>query len=157
MKKIILLLSIYIIFSSCNLKKNIDHHGVHLLQKKNQMLNIGESNKNDVIEILGPPLLQSTFDNDVLIYIERKITTKSLIKLGDRKMLVNNVLVIELDERGLLVNKDFYDLNSMNEVKIVKNITEVDYQKTSFVTDFMSSMRQKINDPLGKRTRNKND
>jgi len=115
------------------------------------MLKIGESNKNDVIEILGPPLLESTFDNDVLIYIERKITTKSLVKLGDRKILVNNVLVVELDQRGLLINKDFYDLNSMNEIKVVKNITEVDYQKTSFITDFLSSMRQKINDPLGKR------
>ena len=121
------------------------------------MLKIGESNKNDVIEILGPPLLQSTFDNDVLIYIERKVTTKSLIKLGDRKIIVNNVLVVELDQRGLLVNKDFYDLKSMNEIKIVNKITEVDYQKTSFITDFLSSMRQKINDPLGKRTRNKNN
>ena len=117
------------------------------------MLKIGESNKNDVIEILGPPLVQSTFDNDVLIYIERKISTKSLIKLGDRKIIVNNVLVVELDKRGLLVNKDFYDLNSMNKIKIIDKTTEVDYQKTSFVTDFLSSMRQKLNDPLGKRKR----
>ena len=153
MNKIILLLSIFIIFTSCNVKKNIDHHGIHLLQKKNELLKIGESNRNDVLKILGPPLLQSTFDNDLLIYIERKITTKSILKLGDRKIIVNNVLVVELDQRGLLVNKDFYDLNSMNEIKIVKNITEVDYQKTSFVTDFLSSMRQKLNDPLGKRKR----
>ena len=153
MNKIVLLLSIFIIFTSCNVKKNIDHHGIHLLQKKNELLKIGESNRNDVLKILGPPLLQSTFDNDLLIYIERKITTKSILKLGDRKIIVNNVLVIELDQRGLLVNKDFYDLNSMNEIKIVKNITEVDYQKTSFVTDFLSSMRQKLNDPLGKRKR----
>lgn len=117
------------------------------------MLKIGESNKNDVIQILGPPIVEDTFDNEVLIYIERKITTKSLVKLGDRKIIVNNVLVIELDQRGLLVNKDFYDLNSMNKIKVVNNITEVDYQKTSFVTDFLSSMRQKLNDPLGKRKR----
>lgn len=138
---------------SCNVKKNIDHHGVHLLEKKNKILKIGESNKNDVIEVLGPPLVQSTFDNDILIYIERKITTKSLFKLGDRKIIVNNVLVVEIDKRGLLIDKNFYDLNSMNEIKVVKNITEVDYQKTSFVTDFLSSMRQKLNDPLGKRKR----
>ena len=103
--------------------------------------------------ILGPPLLQSTFDNDVLIYIERKISTKSVLKLGDRQIIVNNVLVLELDQRGLLIKKDFYDLNSMNEIKTVKKTTEVDYQKTSFITDFLSSMRQKINDPLGKRKR----
>ena len=152
MKKIILL-SIFIIFASCNVKKNIDHHGVHLLNKKNLMLKIGESNRNDIFQILGPPLVQSTFDNDVLIYIERKISTKSLFKLGDRKIIANNVLVVELNQRGLLVKKDFYDLNSMNKIKIVNNTTEVDYQKTSFVTDFLSSMRQKLNDPLGKRKR----
>ena len=157
MKKVILLLSIYLIFTSCNIKKNINHHGVHLLQKKNEILKIGVSNRNDVIKVLGPPLLQSTFDNDVLIYIERKSSTKSLIKLGEKKIIINNVLVIEIDQRGLLVNKDFYDLNSMNEIKIVENITEVDYQKTSFVTDFLSSMRQKINDPLGKRKKDRNN
>ena len=153
MKKILIFLSIYIIVSNCNIKKNIDHHGVHLLEKKNELLRIGQSNKNDIIKILGPPSVQSTFDNDVLFFIERKITTKSLIKLGDRKIIVNNVLVVELDNRGLLVNKDFYNLNEMNDIKIIKKTTEVDYQKSSFVSDFLSSMRQKVNDPLGKRKR----
>ena len=153
MKKILIFLTLYIIITNCNIKKNIDHHGVHLLEKKNQLLLLGESNKNDVIKVLGPPSVQSSFDNDILIFIERKITTKSLLKLGDRKIIVNNVLVVELDDRGLVVNKDFYDLNEMNDIKIVKTTTEVDYQKSSFISDFLSSMRQKVNDPLGKRKR----
>ena len=66
---------------------------------------------------------------------------------------MNNVLVVELDNRGLLLNKSFYDLNEMNEIKIISNKTEVDYQKSSFIYDFLSSMRQKVNDPLGKRNR----
>ena len=153
MKKILIFLTLYIIITNCNIKKNIDHHGVHLLEKKNQLLLLGESNKNDVIKVLGPPSVQSSFDNDILIFIERKITTKSLLKLGDREIIVNNVLVVELDDRGLVVNKDFYDLNEMNDIKIVKTTTEVDYQKSSFISDFLSSMRQKVNDPLGKRKR----
>ena len=88
-----------------------------------------------------------------MFFIERKITTKSLFKLGDRKIIVNNVLVVEVDNRGLLINKDFYDLNEMNDIKIIKKTTGVDYQKSSFVSDFLSSMRQKVNDPLGKRKR----
>ena len=135
------------------MKKNIEHHGVHLLEKKNQLLVIGQSNKNDVIKFLGPPSVQSTFDNDVLFFIERKTTTKSLIKLGEREIIVNNVLVVELNNRGILINKDFYDLNEMNAIKIIKNTTQVDYQKSSFISDFLSSMRQKVNDPLGKRKR----
>ena len=153
MKKIFILLTIYIIITNCNIKKKIDHHGVHLLEKKNKLLLVGKSNKNDVIKLLGPPSAESAFDNDVLFFIERKITTKSLIKLGDRKIIVNNVLVIELDDRGLLVNKNFYDLNEMNDIKIVKKTTEIDYKKSSFISDFLSSMRQKVNDPLGKRKR----
>ena len=153
MKKILIFLTLYIIITNCNIKKNIDHHGVHLLEKKNNLLLVGESNKNDVIKILGPPSVQSTFDTDILFFIERKITTKSIFKLGDRKIIVNNVLVVELNDRGILVNKDFYDLNEMNDVKLIKKTTEVDYQKSSFISDFLSSMRQKVNDPLGKRKR----
>ena len=39
----------------------------------------------------------------------------------------------------------------MNDVDIAQRITEIDYQKTSFIYDFLSSMRQKVNDPLGKK------
>ena len=153
MKKFFLLLTLLLSITNCNIKKNIDHHGVHLLEKKNKMLKINETNKNDIISLLGPPSTESSFDNAILFYIERKITTQSMFRLGERKILVNNVLVVELDDRGLLVKKEFYDLNKMNNIKIIKNKTQVDYQKTSFIYDFLSSMRQKINDPLGKRKR----
>ena len=49
--------------------------------------------------------------------------------------------------------KEFYDLNKMKNIKIVSNKTTVDYKKQSFIYDFLSSMRQKVNDPLGKRKR----
>ena len=153
MKKIFYLLIIYLLLTDCNVKKKIDHHGVHLLEKKNKLLKINQSNKNDILKLLGPPSVQSSFDNDLLFYIERKITSGNLINLGGKKLLVNNVLVVELDDRGMLVKNEFYDLKKMNDIKIVKKVTEVDYQKTSFIYDFLSSMRQKVNDPLGKRNK----
>ena len=69
------------------------------------------------------------------------------------KFLENNVLILEIDSRGLLVKKQFYDLNKMKKLKMVSTETKIDYQKQSFIYDFLSSMRQKINDPLGKRKR----
>ena len=153
MKKIFYLLIIYLLLTDCNVKKKIDHHGVHLLEKKNKLLKINQSNRNDILKLLGPPSVQSSFDNDLLFYIERKITSGNLMNLGGKKLLVNNVLVVELDDRGMLVKNEFYDLKKMNDIKIVKKVTEVDYQKTSFIYDFLSSMRQKVNDPLGKRNR----
>ena len=153
MKKSLLLIIIFFFISNCNLKPNIEHHGVHMLEIKNKKLIINENNRNDVIKILGPPSVTSSFDNDILFYIERKITTDKIYTLGKRNIIKNNVLMIEIDNRGVLVKKTFFDLNEMNDLDISKRITEVDYQKTNFIYDFLSSMRQKINDPLGKRKR----
>ena len=121
------------------------------LEEKQAKLIIQKSNKNDIQQILGPPSTKSTFDNDMWIYIEREITNERLIKLGKEKLLTNNVLILEINTQGQLVNKQFYDMNDMNEIKLSSLKTENKYGKKSFVYDFLSSMRQKINDPLGKR------
>ena len=155
MKKFLLFIPIFLIITNCNLKKNIENHGVHLLEKKNEKLRINENNKNDVFKLLGPPSVQSYFDNDLMFYIERKISTEGLYKLGKRKFLKNNVLIVQIDNRGILVKKEFINLNQMNDIEISKKITEIDYQKSTFIYDFLSSMRQKVNDPLGKKTRKK--
>ena len=154
--KILLLITILVFFSNCSLKKNIEHHGIHMLEEKNKELFVNIDNKNDVIKKLGSPSIKSSFDDNVMFYIERKITTKSMLKLGKREIITNNVLIVEIDNRGILTKKAFFDLNEMNDLDIEKKITEVDYTKTSFIYDFLSSMRQKINDPLGKRSRSNN-
>ena len=157
MKNIFLLLSIFLTIANCSMQKPIKHHGVHKLELKEKKLIINETNKNDLIKILGPPSVESKFDKEVLFFIERKITNTSTFKLGRQIIMTNNVLVVELDSYGILVKKDFYDLKNMNEVKFSKNITSVDYSKNSFVYDFLTSMRQKINDPLGKRRKKKSN
>ena len=124
-----------------------------MLKKKSEQIIVSETNKNDIIKLLGPPSITSTFDNDILFYIERKITTDKLIKLGKQFYLENNVLILEIDNRGILAKKDLIDLNDMKELKLVSAETSVNYQKQSFIYDFLSSMRQKVNDPLGKRKR----
>ena len=39
----------------------------------------------------------------------------------------------------------------MKKIKFSEEETEIAYSKNTFVYDFLSSMRQKMNDPLGKR------
>ncbi len=155
MKKFLFIFIIFFI-SNCSLNKVVKHHGVPFLDKKQQKLTLNNSNKNDVIKLLGPPSTKSTFDNDVWVYIERKTTNSTtLLKLGKKKVLVNNVLIIELNSQGMLVKKDFFNKDNMEELKFSKNVTEINYSKRSFVYDFLSSLRQKINDPLGKRKKGK--
>jgi outer membrane protein assembly factor BamE (lipoprotein component of BamABCDE complex) len=142
---------IFLCIANCSFNKAIKHHGVNFLEKKQEKLILKTTNKNDIIKILGPPSTKSTFENDVWIFIERKTTTKKLFKLARKKILVNNVLVLEIDSYGLLVKKEFYNIKKMNDLDFSKRTTEITYTKKSFVYDFMSSMRQKLNDPLGKR------
>jgi outer membrane protein assembly factor BamE (lipoprotein component of BamABCDE complex) len=151
MKKIFIILTVLITFSHCSFNKVIKKHGVRNLENKQKQLSVNISNSNDIKQLLGPPSTTSTFDNNLWIYIERELTNEKLIKLGKEKLLRNNVLVIELDGRGILVSKNFYDINEMQEIDFSKLSTENKFSKKSFVYDFLSSMRQKINDPLGKR------
>ena len=95
MKKI-LILSI-ILLASCSLNKVVKHHGVHNLELKQSKLKVNQTNKNDIINLIGPPSTKSTFDNDVYIYIERKTSSSKLTKLGKKKLLKNNVLVLEIN------------------------------------------------------------
>ncbi len=142
---------IFLCIANCSFNKAIKHHGVNFLEKKQEKLILKKTNKNDIVKILGPPSTKSTFDNDVWIFIERKTTTKKLFKLARKKILVNNVLVLEIDSYGLLVKKEFYNIEKMNDLDFSKRKTEITYTKKSFVYDFLYSMRQKLNDPLGKR------
>tara|TARA_Y100000590_G_scaffold377097_1_gene443115 strand:+ start:151 stop:609 length:459 start_codon:yes stop_codon:yes gene_type:complete len=147
----IIIITIFLFISNCTLNKVVKHHGVHFLDKKQEKLVLSSTNRNDIIKILGPPSTKSTFDNDVWIYIERKHIESSLFKLGKEKLIINNVLIIEISNQGLLVKKDFFDVNNVNEYKFTEDKTEVTYRKKSFVYDFLASIRQKIDAPAKKR------
>ena len=149
MRFILFILLIFI--TNCKFNKVVDSHGVHFLDKKQQKLSINTSNKNDILILLGPPSTKSTFNNDLWIYIERKKTASNLKNFGRKKTYVNNVLLLEIDDNGLLVKKDFLDMRDMKKINFTDDKTENSYSKKSFVYDFLSSMRQKINDPLGVR------
>ena len=137
--------------ASCSFNKVIQHHGVHNLENKQTLLKINETNTNDVIKLIGPPSTKSSFDNDIYIYIERKTSSSRITKLGNKKLLINNVLVLEVDNMGILLSKKFYNKNDMNKINFDDSETGINYTKKSFIYNFLSSVRQKIDDPLGKK------
>ena len=154
---IFLTLSLFLIVSNCSIKNNVKHHGSTFLEKKQKILIPNKSNKNDIRKLLGSPSTQSKFDNDTWIYIETKSISSELKTLGKTKTLENNVLVLELDNYGILKTKKFYNVNDMKNIDMTKNTTETNYTRNSFVYDFLSSMRQKINDPLGQRAKKRRE
>ena len=133
----------------------VKHHGVPFLEKKQIDLVVNKTNKNDIKNILGNPSTRSKFDNDIWIYIERKQSQSKIKNLGRMKIIKNDVLVLEIDNYGILKKKSFYNMDDMNNLKVVEATTIAGFKKNSFIYDFMSSMRQKINDPLGQRVKNR--
>ena len=157
MIKILYIIFFSLIVTNCTLKNVVKHHGVPFLEKKQANLIINESNKNDIRKLLGKPSTTSKFDNDVWIYIERKQTQSAIKNLGKMKIFKNDVLVLELNDYGILQKKEFYNLEDMEKIKITKATTEAGFKRNSFIYDFMSSMRQKINDPLGTRAKKRKE
>ena len=133
------------------------HHGVPFLEKKQASLIVNKSNKNDIKKTLGSPSTKSKFDNDIWIYIERKQTQSKFKNLGRMKIFKNDVLVLEINSYGILKNKKFYNKEDMENIKVVEATTEAGFKKSSFIYDFMSSMRQKISDPLGVRAKKRKE
>ena len=145
MNKLLLLVSLLFI-ANCTLKNIERNHGVAFLEEKQKSLILEKTNKNDIINVLGPPSTTSLFDNDIWIYIEKSTTKSSFIKLGKKKDLKNNVLVLEINNMGMLVNKKLYTLGDYEDIKFTKKET-TKTDKDSFVYGFISSLKQKIDRP----------
>tara|TARA_Y200000002_G_scaffold244309_1_gene202121 strand:- start:125 stop:610 length:486 start_codon:yes stop_codon:yes gene_type:complete len=157
MYKILYIFFFSLIVANCSFKKVVKHHGVPFLEKKQKTLIVNKSNKNDIRMILGNPSTTSKFNNDIWIYIERKQTQSNLRNLGQMKIYKNDVLVLEINDYGILQKKEFFDKDDMEKIKIVKETTETGFSKKAFIYDFLSSMRQKINDPLGQRAKKRRE
>jgi len=157
MNKIVYFILLFFTVTNCSFKKVSDNHGVPFLNAKEKKLFINQSNKNDIIDILGYPSTISKFDNNVWIYIERRQTQSELKSLGEMKIYKNQILVLKLNEKGILENKRIYTIKNMNDLKVAKKTTENIYKKDSFLYNFFSSMRQKVNDPLGQRAKKRKE
>ena len=146
--KIFFFIYLFFLISNCSFNLVDDHHGVFFLDKKEKKIIVQTSNKNDVLNTLGEPSTKSTFDNDMWIYIERKITNSHFF--GKRKLIVNNVLILEINELGVVSKKNFLDINKMENIDFDKDRSS-SLEKRDFIYKFLSSIRQKVNDPMGVR------
>ncbi len=147
----ILLIILAIFLTSCKLNKVVNHHGIHNLEAKSNELLINQSNINQIRNLLGPPSSTSFFDEDILIYLERKTSNSKLLKLGKKKLIASNVLLLEVDNRGILINKEFLNQDDLNKLTFTNKTTKTIADQESFVSRALSGVITKIDDPLGKK------
>jgi len=145
MKKNIFLLGIFLfLVFGCQKNEVLKTHGVAYLKKREKLIIVNKSNKNDTISILGQPSTKGMVDNNLWIYIERTLTRGKLLKLGRNYLKKNNVLILEFDKYGILKKKEFYNKEQMNKISFAKDITENELRKENFIYSFLSSVRQKM-------------
>ena len=152
MKIFLIILTIFL--TSCKLNKVVNHHGIHNLEAKSKELLINQSNINQIRNLLGPPSSTSYFDEDILIYLERKTSNSKLLKLGKKKLIANNVLLLEVNNRGMLINKEFLNQEDLNKLTFTNKTTKTIADQESFVSRALSGVVTKIDDPLGKKRGN---
>jgi len=152
MKIFLIILTIFL--TNCKLNKVVKHHGIHNLEAKSKELFINETNINQIRDLLGPPSSTSYFDKDILIYLERKTSNSKLLKLGKKKLIANNVLLLEVNNRGMLINKEFLNQEDLNKLTFTNKTTKTIADQESFVSRALSGVVTKIDDPLGKKRGN---
>ena len=153
-KNFLIFILTFVFFANCSISKVEKRHGTPFLEKKEKLLLINKTNKNDILRDLGSPSTQSFFDKDIWIYIEKITTTDSLIRLGRKNNLVSNVLVLEINNKGLLSSKKIYSLKDINNL----NFTAMETTKTekdSFVYGVLSNLKHKIDSPQRRRSNTK--
>ena len=145
MNKYIYLLGIFLIFTTgCQQNEVIKTHGVSYLKKREKLIIVNQSNKNDAISILGQPSTKGMVNDNLWIYIERTRTRGKLLKLGRNYLKKNNVLVLDFDKYGILKKKEFYNKEKMNKINFAKNTTVNEIRRENFIYSFLSSVRQKM-------------
>ena len=146
MKYIYIILLIFII--NCTGNKVSKYHGTKSLKKKYELIYINKLNKNDLIKLIGPPSTVSEFNRNKWFYIERLKTNQSLFKLGRQKIKENNILIVEMNPQGIIINKNLLNLNDMNDLKYFKQTTAKEFKNNNVLYNVFSSLREKINAPL---------
>jgi|TARA_B100000212_G_scaffold336897_1_gene310893 outer membrane protein assembly factor BamE (lipoprotein component of BamABCDE complex) len=149
MKYLIVLIFIFIL--NCSGNKVSNYHGNKLLSSKYDIIEVNVTNKNDLIKIIGPPSTISDFNENLWFYFERLKTNQSLVKLGAQKIKKNNILIVELNNKGILKSKRILDLDDMNDIEYIKTVTTKEFKNDNFIYGIFSSLREKINAPLRNR------
>ncbi len=149
MRIIYIILFIFII--NCTGNKVSNYHGTKSLASKYENIYVNKTNKNDLLKIIGPPSTISDFDKNKWFYFERLKTNQSLFKLGTQKIIENNVLIVKLNNFGILEEKKILNLDKMNDLNYFKKTTSKEFKSDNLMYSVFSSLREKINAPTRNR------
>ena len=127
-------------FASCTLNKIDNVHGVSNLKDKIKLIKIKETNKNDIIKILGPTPIENKEEKRWTYFEVRETKTK----YGKTNIYVNDYVEIFFNKFGITNKIEFYDLSKMKKIKFSKEKTKTLGVKDTFSKNLFSSTRKRM-------------
>ena len=140
MKKTILIILIFLTFS-CKLTPVNKISGIQNIEEKIKKIDVGKSNKNDIIKILGYSIVSEPNNENIWYYMEMQETRNFF---GKKKITKELVLVLEFDNRSILYKKEIYDSNNKNQIFFDEDKTVSRTIDKNFIKDFLSSTRKRL-------------
>ena len=145
MKKLALSTILLFFLTSCSTEPVRVTNGVVNLKNKYNSISNEISNKNDVINIFGQTLLKEYPDESVWVYTETEKINNFFFK---KKNIINNVMVLEFDNKGILISKNLIDYKNFKDRDFEKNMTKSFALNENLSKKFFASMRKRFNNKL---------
>ena len=140
MNKTHLIILIFLTFS-CKLTPVNKISGIQNLEEKIKKIEIGKSNKNDIIKTLGYSVAYEPNNENIWYYMEMQETRNFF---GKKKITKELILVLEFDNKSILYKKEIYDSNNRNQIFFDEDKTISRTIDKNFVKDFLSSTRKRL-------------
>ena len=137
--KITILLTLCLTIFSCSFKPVISTNGILNLDNRTNLIIAGESNKNDIIKLLGEALLKEEPNENKWAYIET-IEQKTL---GKKKIIKNTMLILEFNNKGVLKTKKILNKDDFNKIEFDQAMTASSGLNNSFKKRIFSSLRKR--------------
>ena len=134
----------FIILISCKLQEQSNNHGIIFLENRANKLIVNNSNKNDVLKIIGEPHIKSIENDNKWIYVERVLTNGEYHKLGQNILKSNNLLILTFDKFGILIDKQLLDKNDIKDIEFSESKTKNKITQRSFVEKLLQSLKGKM-------------
>ena len=122
-------------------------HGQNDIFKKSSNLIENYSNKNDVINILGPSLVKVIDDNNTWHYFE---IIEYIDIYGKKKTLKDETIVLKFNKNGVLKKKIYYNKNTKTNIPFDKNKTVSAGVDNSIVKSIIKSSKKRFEKQKGK-------
>lgn len=106
----------------------------------------GQQGRADVVNLLGPPSVRSSFNNSTWYYVGQKQTQFAFFSPDIKE---RNVLVLTFDERDRLTGKQLYTMADARDVNPVNRVTPTEGRDLTIVQQLLGNVGRFNESPDG--------